>query len=128
MAVLLDTHVWAWTLIKTEQISRAARDAIDSAPQVWIAPISAFEIAQKVRLGKWDVMAGVVGRMTQILEDQGVTMAHSDVQINERAGRLDWDHRDPFDRIIVATAQTLGVPIVTRDRALHGFDDINCIW
>ena len=128
MQVLLDTHVWAWTLIETDQISAPARQAIDDAEQVWLSPFSAFEIAQKVRLGKWDRMAAVVGRVGQILQDQGVTLAPTDLVTLERAGMLNWDHRDPFDRIIAATALVLGVPVVTRDRALHAFDDIHCIW
>ena len=128
MPVLLDTHVWAWTLIDSGQISARAKRAIDGAEQVWLSPITAFEIAQKVRLGKWDRMAKVVGRIGKVVSDQGVTFSSVDAATLERAGALDWAHRDPFDRIIAATAQLLDIPVVTRDRALQSFDEIECIW
>ena len=51
-AVLLDTHAWAWSLTGDERLSARATDAILGAERVMVSPISFFEIAQKVRLGK----------------------------------------------------------------------------
>jgi PIN domain nuclease of toxin-antitoxin system len=41
---------------------------------------------------------------------------------------LEWDHRNPADRVIVATALLRGVPILTKDAALHRFEQSECIW
>ena len=51
-----------------------------------------------------------------------------DTSIWLRSASLAWGHRDPADRVIVATAIHLGVPILTRDEALHGFTAVECIW
>ena len=54
--VLLDTHTWVWSLSGDPRLSTPALDLITSADAVFVSPISFFEIAQKVRLGKWPEM------------------------------------------------------------------------
>ena len=51
-AVLLDTHAWAWSLAGDDRLSKPALAAIEAADTVLVSPITFFEIAQKVRLGK----------------------------------------------------------------------------
>lgn len=41
---------------------------------------------------------------------------------------LDWEHRDPADRVIVATALHRGVPLVTKDEAIRAWGGVECIW
>jgi PIN domain nuclease of toxin-antitoxin system len=41
---------------------------------------------------------------------------------------LDWSHRDPADRVIVATALMKEVPVLTKDRALHDYVGVKCRW
>ena len=69
--ILLDTHVWAWSLTDTGSLSMPARDAIASAAAVYVSPVSFFEIGQKVRLGKWPTMEPVVPRLGDLLMEQG---------------------------------------------------------
>ncbi|APZ50399.1 type II toxin-antitoxin system VapC family toxin [Salipiger abyssi] len=127
-AVLLDTHAWVWSFADETLLSPAARAAILSAEAVMVSPISFFEIGQKVRIGKWPEMAGMVSDLPQILRDQGGLLAPFTPEISLRAALWDWAHRDPFDRIIGATAAEAGLRLVTRDAAFAGLPELQPIW
>jgi PIN domain nuclease of toxin-antitoxin system len=118
--VLLDTHAWAWSLSTEPRLTPKALEAIAGAELVFVSPISFFEVAQKVRLGKWPEMEPFVGRLGAILEEQGGLAADFTPDICLRAGLMDWDHRDPFDRLIVATAQVMGLQLISADTVFDG--------
>ncbi|WP_235564291.1 PIN domain-containing protein [Arthrobacter sp. Soil762] len=44
------------------------------------------------------------------------------------AGQLDWDHKDPFDRILAAQAMVEGLTLVTADEDLHAFEPVTTLW
>lgn len=119
-AVLLDTHVWAWSLSDEPLISDRARAAIEGATQVLVSPISFFEIGQKVRLGKWPEMVPFVDQLATVLERQGAVAAVLDPGVFLTAATLRWAHRDPFDRLIAATAMRLNATLISADTAFEG--------
>jgi PIN domain nuclease of toxin-antitoxin system len=119
-AILLDTHAWAWSLTAEQRLSRGAVDAITAAETVLLSPISFFEIAQKVRLGKWPEMTPFAARLPSLLETQGGALADLDGEICAAAGIMDWPHRDPFDRLLAATAKRRNLPIVSADAIFDG--------
>ncbi|MCK6441887.1 type II toxin-antitoxin system VapC family toxin [Elstera cyanobacteriorum] len=119
-ALLLDTHVWAWTLTGSARLSASAITAIEAAPQVYVSPISFFEIAQKVRLGKWPEMVPFLDQLPGLLAVQGACAAGLPPEVCLLAGRLDWPHRDPFDRFLAATAKHLRIPLVSADTVFDG--------
>ena len=124
--VLLDTHSWAWTLSRDRRLSSAAAAAIGNAQSVLVSPISFFEIAQKVRLGKWPEMEPFVGRMPALLAEQGGVVAALEPQICVAAGTMAWVHRDPFDRLLAATALQYSLPIVSADVVFDGI--VTRLW
>jgi PIN domain nuclease of toxin-antitoxin system len=86
-----------------------------------VCAITFFEIAQKVRLGKWPEMAGYIERLQELLDRQrGVAFALEAADC-EMAGTMDWPHRDSFDRLLAACALRRHIPIVSADTA---FDPI----
>ena len=115
--VLLDTHVFAWGLFNDRRLSRATAERVERAQAVWISPISFYEIGQKVRLGKWPQMAPFVDRLQALMAAEGGKVAILDAAIAIRAASLDWSHRDPFDRLIAATAMEIKIPLVSADAA-----------
>jgi PIN domain nuclease of toxin-antitoxin system len=119
-AVLLDTHTWAWTLAGTPRLSQKALSVISAADTVLVSPISFFEITQKVRLGKWPDMEPHVQALPALLAEQGGVAAALDPVICVLAGTMDWSHRDPFDRLLAATALCLNVPLVSADMVFDG--------
>ncbi len=125
-AVLLDTHSWAWSLTNDPRLSVSARRALEDAESVLVSPISFFEIAQKVRLGKWPQMEPFIERLPAILSEQGGGVAELKPAICTAAGAMRWSHRDPVDRLLAATASYFTVPIVSADPVFDGV--VSRIW
>jgi PIN domain nuclease of toxin-antitoxin system len=119
-AALLDTHAWVWSLTDDPRLSLRAREAIRGAGAICVSPISFFEIAQKVRLGKWSEMEPYVSTLPALLVEQGGFAARLDPTVCNMAGLLDWAHRDPFDRIVAATAMHMKLTLVSADAAFDG--------
>ena len=120
-ALLLDTHAWAWSFAGDDRLTASAVATIGQAETVLVSPISFFEIAQKVRLGKWPEMVQFVTQLPEILKRQGGSVAELGPAICVMAGMLDWPHRDPFDRLLAATALHYRLPILSVDTV---FDEV----
>lgn len=127
-AVLLDTHAWAWSLIGADPLSKAAIDAISDADSILVSPISFFEIGQKVRIGKWPAMAPLVDRLSSLLEQQGGRLAELNQNICLQAALMTWVHRDPFDRLLAATALDASVPLISADGIFDSVPGLRRIW
>jgi len=121
-ALLLDTHAWAWLLTLNPRLSKRSIEEVGAAGDVYVSPISFFEIGQKVRLGKWPEMAPFASRLSGLLVEQGGRIATLTDEICLRAGALDWAHRDPFDRIIAATAMISKLKLLSADPVFDSLD------
>lgn len=113
-SILLDTHIWAWSLTG-ETLPASIQRAISESEAVFVSPISFFEIGQKVRLGKWPQMAPYVADLPAILKDQGGLVATLSPEVSLLAATMDWPHRDPFDRFLAATSLIHAIPLATID-------------
>ena len=127
-SVLLDTHAWVWSFANDALLSSRARTAIREADTVYVSPISFFEIGQKVRTGRWPEMQGRVKELPAILKEQGGSIATLTPEICLNASTMNWEHRDPFDRLIVSTALALDVALVSKDSAFEDRDDLTLVW
>lgn len=123
---MLDTHAWVWSLGDQARLSKTAIDTIQSSDRVLVSPISFFEIAQKVRLGKWPEMEPFVDRLALLLDEQGGTLAGFDPVVCIAAGLMDWVHRDPFDRLLAATSIHYSLPMVSADPIFDGI--VTRLW
>ncbi|MCR9219719.1 MAG: type II toxin-antitoxin system VapC family toxin [Alphaproteobacteria bacterium] len=118
MSLLLDTHVLLWSGYEADALDPALRGRIaDPATGVFVSAASAWEIAIKRRMGKLALSIDT-GALTDALGFSAlpISLAHA-----EAAGRLDWAHRDPFDRMLVAQAREETLTLVTADRAILAF-------
>ncbi len=106
-AVILDTHAWIRSLTAAHRLTDAARTATATAHAVHVSPISRLEVAQKVRTGKWPE---VRPRLAALAADGQTRTAPFSRSVALLAGSMDQAHRDPFDRIIAATAVELQCP------------------
>lgn len=116
--LLLDTHVWAWSLSGT--LPASLRAAIKRAAAIYVSPITFYEIGQKVRLGKWPEMEPLALSLPKLLEDQGGFAAPLTPAICLSAAMMDWAPRDPFDRIIAATSLAFRWPLASVDGVFDG--------
>ena len=119
-ALLLDTHCWAWSLYNYSKLSANAQDAVERAETIYVSPVTFLEIGQKVRTGKWPEMAPYIHQLSALLEKQGGAVAALEPSICVDAALLEWDWRDPFDRLIAATANYYALPLVSADSVFDG--------
>lgn len=118
--ILLDTHTLLWLVSAPDQVSHAAREAIaDPSREVVVSAVSAWEIAIKTRLGRLDAEP-LLSAWPEIMASTAITELAIEAPDAIMAGRLPWDHRDPFDRMIVAQAARRGLTIATRDAHILG--------
>ncbi len=118
--VLIDTHVLAWSLIEPGRLPSEARSLLVSGVMVYVPPCSLHEITTKVRNGKWDAMAPYADRLDGLCMSQGFHIAPYTAKMAMRSGSMDWAHRDPFDRMIAATAIEMACPLISTDTAFDG--------
>ncbi|MGI0490131.1 type II toxin-antitoxin system VapC family toxin [Pantanalinema rosaneae CENA516] len=126
--ILLDTHAWVWSMIDVARLSGPARTAIETSPIVYVSPVSFFEIGQKARLGKWPEIAPFGRRLPDLLHEQGGIVAPFTPEICIEASLMEWQHRDPFDRLLAATARTLDIPLVSTDTAFAEVPTLRRLW
>ena len=128
MAILLDTHTCAWALGRSVRLSDLAREVIVDASSRAVSSVSVFEIANKVRLGKWPEMAVALSELVPTALADGIDWADVTPEIAHLAGTMDWPHRDPFDRLIAATALVHGWVLVSADRVFDTLTGLRRIW
>lgn len=130
--IVLDTHTWVWWISSPEQLSEPARNEIDQARQrgeVCISSISAWEVALLVRKGRLELTIPVDDWIARSEALPFIRFVPLDNRVAYRSNYLPGDlHDDPADRIIVATALTLGAPLVSRDTKIRDYPHVKTIW
>lgn len=126
--VLLDTHSIVWAISSPKLLSaRAAGVVADESYVILVSAASAWEIATKVRLGKFAEAAKLEARFMEALDDAGYGLLPITPEIALRAGRLVGSHGDPFDRMIAAHALAEDIPVISADAKLDVFK-VRRIW
>jgi PIN domain nuclease of toxin-antitoxin system len=117
--MLLDTHTLVWAMAAPAELSAAARRALEAATERCVSAASLYEITWKATIGKWPEVAPLLGfDLDARLRADGFDVLPASGAVMQRAGSFDWKHRDPFDRIIVATALARGLAVVSKDATL----------
>jgi PIN domain nuclease of toxin-antitoxin system len=119
--MLLDTHALVWAMAAPAELSRTARRALEGAAERCVSAASLYEITWKARIGKWPEVAPLLALdLDARLRADGFEVLPASGPVMQRAGAFDWQHRDPFDRIIVATALLRELAVVSKDETLDG--------
>lgn len=117
MRFLLDTHTLLWCFNDSRSLSPQARKIIeDGSNEILVSAASAREIATKVRLGKLPTGEELVGQLDYYLAQLGCDALPISLDHAVRAGGLPGEHRDPFDRMLIAQAQLENLKIISNDR------------
>ena len=126
-ALLLDTNAFAMALTDDPRLPAPVRARLEKASRVAMSVISLYEIAQKVRLGKWPEMAPHVAELETRARQDGYDLVPLTGRAALEAASLDWSHRDPFDRMIATVARHEGLAIVSSDAAFDALG-LERIW
>jgi PIN domain nuclease of toxin-antitoxin system len=117
--VVLDTHALLWWHAKSDRLSAKALRAINDASVVLVSPISFWEIAMLVRKGRVALDRPTGVWVSDFQSTDRVEISDLTPGIAVAAAELLDLHGDPADRILVATANAHGVPLVTKDEKIH---------
>ena len=117
MRLLLDTHIWLWSLGATHRLTPQVRRALEKpGNELWLSPISTWEVVQlleKKRItidGHFEAwLPRALGSLREALLSHDVTAAVPNVRL---------PHHDPADLLLVATARVLNLTLVTADERL----------
>lgn len=122
-APLLDTHIWIWWMRGSPDLPASEREALDSLPEDMrpvISDISLWEFGNLVGMGRIKIKETVEEWLAVAASPATVKIQPITPAIIAEMNRLpDSFHRDPADRLIVATARTLNLPLATKDRKIR---------
>ena len=127
MKLLLDTHVLVWWLEDPRRLSRRAATILANRNNdILVSAAVGWEIAIKVGVGKMKPRS-ILQDLDRVLAEEAFSELPITLDAAVRAGLLPLHHRDPFDRLLVAQAQSLNVPILSADGVLDLYD-IKRLW
>lgn len=118
MTLLLDTHVALWAITSDAALGEDILDRLRHDPEIFLSPISLWEITIKQTAGKLAGPPDLAERVRDMgFQELPVTHVHA-----LTAGRLPPHHRDPFDRMLIAQAVTEGMTLATSDASIALYD------
>lgn len=121
MRLLLDTHIFLWSVNDDRKLSKKARLLILNASEVYVSSVSIWEAAIKTKLGKLDAN---INELVSAISISGFIELPLTSNHSATLYQLPDLHRDPFDRILLA--QTISEPLrfLTADKKLKGYSDL----
>ena len=128
--IVIDTHVLLWWALDPEKLSVEARCRVEEMERSggFASAISIWELGIKVKRGKLDLPISVDELANRIERGHVLELLPVDTRTWLRSLSLAWEHPDPADRVIVATALMRGLPLLTKDATIHAFSGVDCIW
>jgi PIN domain nuclease of toxin-antitoxin system len=116
-----------WWLEAANRLSRRAAALLANRDNaILISPAVGWELAIKVNIGKFRPRS-VLNGLDQMMEQEAFSEVQITLEMAIRAGLLPNHHRDPFDRMLVAQAQSLNVPILSADAILDRYE-VKRLW
>lgn len=120
--ILLDTRVWIWFVHATPDLSTSERDAIVDDGEPYVAAISVWEVAMLAARGRLTLAVPIANWVQAALTGSGISVLPLTPEVAVEANHLPGTfHKDPADRIIVATARKFGLPLLTRDGKIQAY-------
>ena len=130
--IVLDTHTLLWWVHDDSALSTAAKAAIDAerpAGDIIVSAISAWEIGMLLERKRITLAMDLASWLSTVAEIEAVRFMPVDVEIAIKSTALPGEfHKDPADRMIVATARKLAVPLVTKDEKIQAYPHVKTIW
>lgn len=130
--IVLDTHTLVWWVTGDATLSKKAGKVIEreqSGGSILVSAISAWEISMLVAHGRLVLSMDVSSWLATVAEIEAVRFYPVDVEIAAKSVELPGGfHKDPADRMIVATARKLAAPLVTKDDKILSYPHVKTIW
>lgn len=119
MNLLLDTHIWIWMTLEPTRLSRRVAQVLDDpGNQLWLSPISVWELLMLTRKGKVQLNEDAVTWARRTIEKLGLQEAGLTNDVAFETESLGLEHADPADRWLAASAKVFNLMLVTGDEKL----------
>jgi PIN domain nuclease of toxin-antitoxin system len=130
--IVLDTHAWVWWASEPERLSAPARRVVEEAARedgLLVSSISVWEVAMLVARGRLELTLDVADWVAKSEALPFLVFVPVSNAIASRSVRLPGEfHEDPADRIIVATAVTMGARVVSKDAKIRAYPHVEVVW
>ena len=125
--IVLDTSALLYWSFAPEKLTPAAETAIRESDHVIVNAISLWEVALKVKREKLALPMTVREYVHLLQEVDRLEIRPTSLDVWLHSVELDWPHRDPADRVIVATASLLGCRLISSDQHIRAYYDLT-VW
>ena len=125
--IILDTHIWIWWVNNEPSLKAGWRNLIDNAPDIGVSAISCFEVAWLEKHSRIKLPTSRNTWFQKALVGSGITLIPISAEIAWAAVDLQEHHSDPQDRIIIATAITLGCKLMSADQKFPLYSELTNI-
>lgn len=121
MNVVLDTCAVLWLTLEPDSLSPKAHKIIANAERLVINAVSVWEIGLKATRKKLDLGTDFLDYVERLGSASEFDIVAVDHRMWARSVIMNWDHKDPADRLIVALAQDLNATIISEDDEIKGY-------
>lgn len=119
MKLLLDTHIWLWSTLEPQRITRHVEKALaDQANELWLSPVSVGELIVLLRKRRLVLPNDVAAWVAKTIQDLELIEAPLTVEVALAMSSIDFPHGDPADHFLAATAKVFALTLVTADEQL----------
>jgi len=119
MKLLLDTHIWVWSALDRARLSRRLINALENPEnELWLSPISLWEVLTLGEKKRLTLHPNPQAWIANTLDAIPMREAPVTYRVAEETARVQLPHRDPADRLLVATARVFDLTLVTADQQL----------
>lgn len=131
--IVIDTHILVWWVNGDKSLpvtaAKKIKDTLDCGSEVIVSSISAWEIAMLIEKGRLILSMDVESWIDEVAQIDGLRFMPVDNEVSIKSTVLPGEfHKDPADRIIVALARKLAVPLVTADEKIINYEHVKTIW
>jgi PIN domain nuclease of toxin-antitoxin system len=128
MKLLLDTHIWLWSALEPQRLSRRVEKSLaDPTNELWLSPVSVGELVVLLRQGRLKLPKDLVAWVAQSMQDLELTEAPVTVEVALAISSIDFPHSDPADHFLAATAKVFNLTLVTADERLIPLPGLNVL-
>lgn len=125
--LLLDTHAFLWFATGDDALSLPAREAMMAEENVFVSAATAWEVRTKYRIGRLSAAAALAHDLETAVHRMAFATLPITFADGDLAGSLENDHRDPFDRMLIAQALNHELALVSNERVFEEFG-VTRVW
>jgi PIN domain nuclease of toxin-antitoxin system len=128
MKYLLDTHIWLWSSLQPERLSRrVARILADTQNELWLSPISVWELTILCRKGRFRVHPDIPSWVAKSVSDLQMVEAPLTIEVALAIPSISFSHGDPADHFLAASAKAFDLTLITADDHLLALSSIRVL-